>query len=517
MDSQGFNQDVATGEQIDTVLQDQFASLEDIMGSLEAVQEETSKLEPLQQLTDHQQEMVDAYRDVAHTTHAGVYAVADKKALEAYVDLRGNLITGDAQSPYPTCPVRDKEGNIDDVHGFLAENGANIWGRIDVYNIVVPGNEGFFELTSGLAKKAVVAFNKQIPETFLLTSKGINHYIEMADKLRMRLLNLKPLLDKRDFPYTNVFDFGVYSRFFQVAGQSIDCSSAFEAAMDVQSRATQHVVTASNSFAIPMMEKLMESLQALQTSKAPEADRIIALRDSIQSYWESTWASADITTQPGQTPQSIANAFPDRKFVSLAPLLDNRYLIAHRPKSDGGNDPVRITNNIKHYGASVAFDKVNGVEGYKSMDVPNIDDLSKLVTQTINTLYDMKGLKHLADQNAAFAKDVKKATDLLNKLVSDVNVGNKEFFGFVSEYFKVATAICQVIAQPYVAMMWAYIRCAIVVVSLVELAVLEDTHQHVVSARFFAKQNTEFSSPAMESYQTTQRVLQAAKSAHLSR
>jgi hypothetical protein len=356
-----------------------------------------------------------------------------------------------------------------------------------------------------------------MPEAFAITSKGINHYIELADKLRMRLLNLKPLLDKRDFPYTNVFDFGAYSRFFQVAGQAIDCSSAFEAAMDVQSRATQHVVAASNSFAIPLMEKLMESLQSLQVSKAPEPGKIIALRDSVQSYWESTWAEAEITPKPGQTPQSIVNAFPDRKFISLAPLLDNRYLVAHRPKSDGGNDPARITSNIKHYGATVAFDKVKGVEGYKSMDVPNIDELSKLVTQTINTLYDMKALKILADQNATFAKDVKKATDLLNKLIADVDVGNKEFFGFVSEYFKIATAICQVITQPYVAMMWAYIRCAIVVVSLVELAVLEDAHQHVVSSRFFAKQNTEFSSPAMESYQTTQRVLQAAKSAHLSR
>lgn len=463
MDSQSFNQDVATAEQIDNALQDQFVSMEDIMGTVEAIQDETSKLEPLQQLNDHQQEMVNTYHDVAQATKGDVYAVADKSAL------------------------------------------------------VVPGNEGFLELTSGVAKKAVVAFNKQMPETFAITSKGINHYIEMADKLRMRLLNLKPLLDKRDFPYTNVFDFGAYSRFFQVAGKPIDCSSAFEAAMDVQSRATQCVVSASNSFAIPLMEKLMESLQALQTSKAPEPEKIIALRDSIKSYWESTWAETDITTQPGQTPQSIVNTFPDRKFVSLAPLLDNRYLVAHRPKSDGGNDPMRITSNIKHYGAMVAFDKVKGVEGYKSMDVPNIDELSKLVTQTINTLYDMKALKQLADQNATFAKDVKKATDLLNKLVANVDVGNKEFFGFVSEYFKIATAICQVITQPYVAMMWAYIRCAIVVVSLVELAVLEDTHQHVVSTRFFAKQNTEFSSPAMESYQTTQRVLKAAQRAHLSR
>lgn len=458
MDNQSFVEDVNLAEQYDQELQDQQVSIEDIAGTLNAVTD--GQLEPAQQLSDHQQEMVNIHSALSKSEKGEVYAVMDEKA--------------------------------------LADNKA------------VAANEGFLELTSGIARKACVSFGEAIPKQFQITAKGLKHYLEMADKLHQRLVNLLPLVKKRDHPYRDVFDFGVYSRFFQVAGQPVDNSDAFQTALTLQVDATQHVFSAAQSYAVPIMQKLLESLQQLNPAQAPDAEKFIALRDAVKFSWETTWEDAGITTKPGQTPQSALNAFPDRKFTSLAPLLDNRYLVAHRPKSDGGDNPAKITESMKHYGASVVFDKVKGsTTGYNSMDIPNCDELAKMMVQTIGTLHDMQGLKDLVKQNESFAKELKQACDVLNKAIKTQG-NDAQFFGFVAEYFKVATAVSQLIQQPYIAMVWLYIRCAMVVVSLAELAVLEETNEHVVANRFFAKQQSEFSNPALESYQTTQRVLGAA-------
>jgi hypothetical protein len=510
MDEQSLQGDITVAEELDQQLQSESTQIEDIRGSMEAVTNAIVADEEPTELTEHQRKRVEDFLALQKASKNPVYTVADKGAVaaEAYVDLRGNLVQGDAQSPYPTCPVVDKDGNIDDVHGFFAEHGPNVWGTFKYNGVVVPGNEGFMELTSGLAKKAALAFGNTIPEHFKTTAKGLHHYSELAQRLRKRLIQLKPLLEKRDFPYTNVFEYGAYSRFFQVGGKSLDGFIGFQEAMVVQHGALMHTVGASNSYAIPVMQKMLENLQSLNAQSKPDADSIIALRDSVENYWTYTWKQADITHKPGQPPQVAANTFPERKFTSLAPLLDNRYLLAHEPKSNGGTNPEKIAANIKHYGAAVVFDKKAGPVAYNSMVIPNIEDLLELVIQTIAGLNEIKGLEHLAKMNEGFAKDFKKATDVLSKAVQDSK--DKEFFGFIAEYFRLATSVSTTIQQPYVQMAWLYVRCAMVVVSLAELAVLEEPKERVVYARFGAKQSTEFGNPAMESYNLTQKVLEGA-------
>lgn len=503
MDDQSLHNDVDIAEGIDEHLQEQSVRIEDISGSLEAIGQALVGDEEPSQLTDHQQAMVDGFKDAAKISKGAVYAVADQSALETYVDEKGVLRAS------KSMPGQIGEGETH--HEMVADYGPNVWGTFKYSGLVLPGNEGFVEMTLGVARKAVAAFGDAIPGHFKVTSKGLFHYVEMAQRLRTRLLQLKPLLQKRDFPIEDVFDYGSYARFFQTNGKSIGSFSEFQAAMEVQSAATRHVITAIDSYTVVIMQQLLDKIQELQAEKNPDAEQLIELRDSIARHWEYVWKDAKLTPDHGQTPQAALNAFPERKFISIAPLLDNRYLVAHAPKSDGGKDPAKISVAIKHYGASVVFDKKNDTPRQQSMNVPNIDELVRLVDQTINDLNDMKGFEQLAKKNNSFAKDFKKASDVLNKLVSESS--DPKFYGFVTEYFRLATAVMQVVQQPYVQMAWMYIRCAMVVTSLVELAAVEDAGKRVVAARFFTKQNEEFTNPAMESYLTTQKVLEAARRA----
>lgn len=502
MDNQALQDDIEIAEALDEHLHEQSVRIEDITGSLEAIGQALMADEEPKQLTDHQQDMVDAYHEASQNRKGDVYAVADKAALETYVDNEG--ITR-AFKPLPG----ETAEQVDDFHGFAKEYGPNVWGVFKVYGIIIPGNEGFVEMTSALARKAASAFSNEIPQHFKITAKGLSHYAGMAQRLRARLLQLRPLLEKREFPYTDVFDYGAYSRFFQVNGKSIGGFSGFAEAMEVQSAAMTHVLRAADSYGVVIMEKLLKSLQELQAVKKPDAEAMIALRNSIEQHWEFTWQQANITlAPPGQTPQDAANSFPERKFTCLAPLLDNRYLVAHAPKNSGGENPSKISVAIKHYGASVVFDKKAAAATQHSMNVPNSDDLLQLLDKVVDLLHDMGSLEALAKKNDAFAKDFKKATDVLVKQIAEAPDG--EFCGFVAEYFKLATAIGQSIQHPYVQMAWLYLRCAMVLVSLTELAVIEEPKQRIATARFFAKQRTEFGNPALESFRLTQKALKAA-------
>lgn len=448
MNNETLQSDVEIAQALDEHLEERHLRMLDIQGSLEAIGEAIVGGEP-QALTEHQQEMVDEFRGQAKDNKNDVYAVADQAALE-----------------------------------------------------------GFLDATMALARKAVTALSKEIPEQLKVTAKGLGHYVDMADRLRARLLQLRPILEKRDFPYVDVFDYGAYSRFFQMNGKSIGNFSDFRDAMEVQNLATRRAMNASSSYAVVVMERLVKGLQELQAAQEPDAQLFVQMRDAIAWQWALTWKE-DITTQHGQTPQVALNEFPERKFTSLAPLLDNRYLVAHEPKNDGRDDPTQITAAVKHYGASIVFDKRADKPTQHSMNVPNVDELLKLLDSTVHILTDMRAFEVVADNSNTFAKEFKRAAEVMGKLVSKSS--EPEFYGFVSEYYKLVTAAAQTLHRPYIQVAWLYIRCAMVVLALVELAAIEDDKQRVVATRFFTKQGTEFGNPAMESFQLTQKALKAAR------
>lgn len=456
MDDTVLQQDIGIAEAVDQHLHEQSVRIEDIQGSLEAIAEAIVGDEDPEQLTDHQQDIVDGFKSLAKDQKGAVYAVADSEALE-----------------------------------------------------------GFLETTAALAKKAVLAFSEEIPPYFKINAKGLNHYVDMAQKLRGRLLQLRPLLEKREFPYEDVFDYGAYSRFFQVNGKSIGSFSEFQEAMAVQNKATRHVTQAASSYAVVIAEKLLDGLRSLQAAGAGPMDteKLVALRDSVEFHWTQTWKEADISNQPGQTPQAVLNEFPDRKFISIAALMDNRYLLAHEPKQNGGDNPLKVTSAIRHYGASVVFDKKTEKPTQHSMNVPNVDDLLKMVDEVIRGLNDLRAFEVIVKKNNAFAIDFKYAVQALNKRITTVD--DPKFYGFVAEYFKLALSVCQAIQQPYLQMTWMYIRCAIVVTSLAELAAIEEPRERIAASRFFTSQSTEFANTAMESFQVTQKALQAAKSVNV--
>jgi hypothetical protein len=503
MDEQTLKDDVEVGEGVDEFLHDQSMRIDDVSGAMEAVGQALTGGEKPVELTDHQQELVNAFKETRRDRKGDVYAVADQAALESYVDEEGILRS------FKPMPGQIGEGET--LHGMRKDYGANVWGTVHYGGLILPGNEGLLEVGIGIAKKAVAAFANDIPAQFKVTAKGLEHYIEMAGRLRERLLELKPLLAQREFPFEDVFDYGAYARFFQVNGESIGSFSEFKDAMDVQYAATRHTVAAAESYGMVVMEQILEKLQSLQSDKNPREEDFVELRDSVERTWERVWKDADLTPKHGQTPQAALNSFPDRKFTSIAPLLDNRYLVVHKPKSDGGKDPAKITNALKHYGAAVVFDKHNNAPKQRSMNVPNLDDLADLVVQTINGLYELQGFKQLAKKNDTAAKEFKEASTILSKVLAESN--DPKLCGFVSEYFKLATAVGKTVQQPYVQMAWMYIRCAMVVVSLLELAVLEEPKKRVVALRFAAKQQTEFSNPALESFELTTKLLKAGQSA----
>lgn len=512
MNDTDLQNDIESGELLDAAQQEQSLDLGDFQGSLEAIlqveEEEKVPLKP------HQQARVDDFRTMQKAHPGKVLAVADQKALEAYVDNNGNLqMDGDA----PFIPVKPLDASVSaakkgDDPAALARLGPNVFGSIEVHGIIVPGNEGLLDITNNIFRKVTTAFSKEVPTHFKVTAKALNHYAEMAEKLRLRLVQLRPHLEKRKFPLVDIFDYGAYSRFFQVAGKPITGFSDFEEAVELQTRALHYTVKAAEGYTLVITEKLLEALQALQARQEPDVEKLVDLRESIERHWLQTWKEADLTPQHGQTPQCALNAYPQRKFVSLAPLLDNRYLLAHAPKSDGGKDPVKITEAIKHYGASLVFDKgASKATGEGSMNIPNPDDLLKLVDTVVNALADMKGFTFLAKKNDGFAKDFQKAMDVLSKQMQSIT--DASYRGFVAQYFKIAGAVINTSQEPYSSMAWMYVRSAMVVTTLVELSIFEEQKDRVVANRFFAKQNTEFSNPALESYELTKKALQAAQRA----
>lgn len=445
MDNNTLLDTIDESQAIDEAIAENNISVEDIAGVMDAAVDGSDKVV----LTDHHKHMVNTYDTIKNTTQGEVYAVADKEALE-----------------------------------------------------------GFTEVTSGLVRKAIIAFSNTVPEKFTLTAKGLKHYVTVAKQLRAKLIQLTPLLEKQEYPLRDVFDYGSYSRFFQANGQAISDFYDFNQALQVQSQAMRYSIKASESYAVPLMEALLSQLQGLTVGGACDPDAFAKLKEKVYQHWEATWQDASITTKPGQTPQAINNAFPERKFTSLAPMLDNRYLIAFEPKSKDSRDVSKVIDSFKHYGAMVAFDKTKTPGLTQSMIVPNGRELLVLVKDTIKTLHDIEALQVIAAKNEAFAKDFKKAAEILVKNIRTTN--DKDFFGFVHHYFKLSTSIATIIQQPYVEMTWLYIRAAMVVTALVELSVLETDHHSSMVKRFAAKQQEQLPNVALESYEATQNALKHA-------
>lgn len=452
-------QEVLRGEILDTEVEERYQHLHQIQGSLEALTAagqadddtatDATDDPDLVQLNDHQQAMVDSFRAVQKQHKGEVYAVADQAALE-----------------------------------------------------------GFGAMAAGLFRKTVFAFAKTAPDNYRHTAKALKHYVGLAQLLRERLLKLRPLLEKREFPWVDVFDYGSYARFFMCQGVSMDTFTGFADSMAVQNTAMRHVYAQAENYAPQVAEKLLDALQGLQANGQTDIAQLQNMRDAIAFRWELAWKDADLNPFHGQTPQAALNAFPERKFVSLVPLLDNRYLVAHSPKKDGGQDPEKIIEALKAYGASLVFDTKAPRPDTTSMNVPNIDELLTMLDETVVMLSDMRTFEAMAKKNESFAKDLEKALDILAKKAQEK--ADPAYWGFVGSYFKVAGAISSAIQQPYTAMAWMYIRCAMVVTSLAEHAALESPKDRQVSVRFFASQHTEFSNPALESYGLTRKALEAA-------
>lgn len=517
MNAEELEKHVSDGEQLNEAVQEQFQKVEGLQGTIEALQQAVVGDADVKPLSDHQRERLEEFASLRRDHKGEVYGIFDKSALEAYDGSDTHEPRLNYMDPNQFFENEDGEevpGHV--LHDpetrfarFAQKYGPNVFGAIKVYGIVQPGVEGFMELGANLFRKAVSAIGKEVPVYFKVTAKGLDHYADMAKRIRTRLVELRPRLSKRDFPVHDVFDYGAYSRFFQVEGKPIEGFAAFDDAMWVQGSAMRHCVQASEGYADVVLKKLMEGLQQLQAVSLPDGQKMIDIRDSIERHWLQTWKEADLTPKHGQTPQSTLNDFPERKFTSLAPLLDNRWLVAHAPKADGGNDPSKIAKAIRHYGASLVQDKKTGGVAATSMNVPNVDDLLKLVEDVINTLSDVEGLALLGKKNDRFAKDFLNAMNVLNK--QTVIYNDPKYLMFLSEYFKIVSSVIAAVQQPYVSMAWLYIRSALVVLSLVELSVMENPKDQVTVNRFFAKQKSEFGNPAMESYEATQATLAIAQ------
>lgn len=442
-------QDLNAVEDLHETQQNCASELSDITGSLEALSDALGELDTVE-LTEHQQESVTAFKNASKDNKEPVYAVADTAALESFVGM-----------------------------------------------------------TYALAKKAATSTMSGLVVKYKHTSKLLAHYTRIADTLKARLEELKPLLKKRDYPLVDFFEYGSFSRFFQSNGKGIGDFSSFEQVVENQLAATNYVFQAADSYAGPISQKLLTSLQELQSNKAPREEILIALRDSVERHWLQTWKEADLVAQHGQTPQSALAAFPSAKFTSLVPLLDNRYLVAHQPKSNGGNNTAKIAAAIKDYGVVVAFDKNKAEDPQKFINIPNCSDLLLLVDKILIQLNDFKTMSMLAKQNDKNAKEFERATNILIQYKPKEN--ELQYYGFLAEYFKILGAAAAATQEPYVEMCWLFVRTTLVVTTLVELSVLEDKNQHKVAKRFTTKHVEDFPAPALESYIGTQKALKAAR------
>lgn len=423
--------------------------LADITGSLEAITEALDTPETVE-LTEHQRDSVTAFKNISKDSKEPVYAVIDTAALESFTDM-----------------------------------------------------------TYGLAKKAATSSVAGIKVKYAHTAKLLRYYAKIAGTLHARLEELKPLLKAREYPVVEYFDYGSFSRFFQVNGKSIGDFTTFNTVVEQQLSATHYVFQAASSYVGPLNQKLLTSLQQIQSVGKAQPELLVELRDSVERHWLQTWKEADLVPNKGQTPQSALQAFPNAKFTSLVPLLDNRYLVACQPKSNGGNDANRVVDAIYNYRVAVAFDKTKVPNPQASINLPNCRDLLLLVDQVLVQLNDFKEMELLAKQNDKGAREFERVSNIVLKHKPTEN--ELQYYGFLAQYFKILGAAANSSQEPYIEMCWLFIRTALVITSFVELSVLVEQDKRQVTKRFTTKHGENFPAPALESYIGTQKALQAAR------
>lgn len=410
-----FKEEVALAEELDAALSESGDSIADVSDALETAGLAIASTTQVQ-LTDHQQERVNQFKNAQSVLRPTVYAVADKAALEGFTDVAHTVM-----------------------------------------------------------KKAVKAFSQEVPANFLVTSKALRHYSGFAKRVRTHLAELRPLLAKRDLPINTVFEYGAYSRFFMANGSPVDNFQAFNDIVQVECIAIAHVINAIESYAIPVTGKIFEGISDLQIVKHPDNQKLVLIQDSIATLWENTWRESKLTFKPGRVPQEAINGIEDRKYMSLAPLLDNRYLIAYQPKAYAGSDRAKIIRATGNYGANVAQEKSHPGDYAKSMNLPECKTLLELVDLVLSHLNDFQGFDVLAKKSEAQARDFKKAADIIVKQTEKDN--DDEYFAFMADYFKLATNINRAVQDPYAQIAWAFIRTAMAVSSMVELSVFADKNE----------------------------------------
>lgn len=445
------NEQIDQAEYLDQAQSDCNTELGEISGSLEAITSVMNDELETVKLTDKQQAGVTAFKQLSAESKRAVYGIVDKAALE-----------------------------------------------------------GFMDLGAKLAKKAAISYSGGIKVKLMFTAKALNHYVDTAKALQKRLEALRPLLAKRDIPFNPVFDYGAYSRFFMVDGVSLKDFTGFRHILGYQVEMTDYCFTAIESYAYVVTERLKDFTLELQSTTKPSGDKFLELRDSLDTYWNNTWGSIHAKASPRYALQTPKQAFPDANVVNKYSLFDNRYLVVYNPKKPGGNDYAKSVASISNYGAAIIQEKsFSTKDALRSMEIPACKELLDVVDTCIRQLHDFHLLGKLATDSVKYAKTIDAATNsLLDKAAQS---DNPEFFSFIAEYFKVLAAITTTNQQPYVAVAWSFIRVALVVAAMAELAVLEESDKQVIVKRFATKQNTEFNQSALEGYESTIVALKAAR------
>lgn len=445
------NEQIDQAEKLDQNQADCNSELDEISGSLEAITNVmNNELETIR-LTDKQQAGVVAFKKLSAESKRAVYGVVDKAALE-----------------------------------------------------------GFMDFGAKLAKKAAVSYSGGIKVKLAYTAKALTHYVEMAKAIQKRLEALQPLLAKRDVPFNPVFNYGAYGRFFMVDGLYMKDFSVFYNVLGSQVAVTDYCFTAISSYANVVTDKLKNFTLELQSVTKPSGDKFLELRDSLDTYWTNTWGNMPSGIVPKYNGPNAKKAYPDATITNKYSLFDNRYFVVFKPAVSGGTDYAKSVATISNYGSAIIQENYHTSDpALKSMSIPNCRQLSEVVDICIRQLHDFHLLSKLAKDSSTYARTIDASTNALMDKAESSN--NAEFFSFIGEYFKVLAAITTANQQPYVAVAWSFIRVALVVAAMAELAVLENPSQHAIAKRFDAKQNNEFSNMALEGYETTVIALKAAR------
>lgn len=339
--------------------------------------------------------------------------------------------------------------------------------------------ESFTAAVDTIAKSAIKALTNSVPEVLEHSSKALGNYHDLSRTLLDRMRKLRALLSpKQDdkVPQTTMFTMGAHARFLQCNGKEIQNFEQFKEVFEQQCTLATHAFIHGVNYSTLVTDRILSDIQKLQDPMSKDLRE--DLRKSIEYHWSKVWKEGFVVKNPGVVPPEFLREFTESKIYPVCALFDARQLVATAPQKP------RDTQNAGKYRAVVAFDKKSPVKPSGAFETPTAKDILPVVDAAIALLNDMMYYKELAGKCKKASREFAKARSRM--LDSVENKPSADSMQSVVQYMQLAASCGQIMVSPHIELAWMHLRSCLVVASIAEHVLFNNSKEMAVSQKFFA-------------------------------